>query len=240
MTKFETSSQLDRATNQVQLNTSFAAIPRPLLRDPNFAQLKGNAVKLLLAMFSGYIGKNNGELIATYPVMKTYGFNSKDSVSKALSELLKAGMIIRTRISDYRRPATYAVTWLPVNRPTARGPYDAGVLPTDTAQDLWRSSAACVPSAVATPAIAASKSPQAPGVSTIVPVQVAGLVSDAPEGDSPELAASVATPPQRRFYEDRRAAQNPALAGVPYGIEIESCGAAEQCGRVDLTRRLSA
>lgn len=192
MTTFAPSSRIDSATRTLCWgNTGYAGIPRALIRHPNFALLKGNAVKLLLAMLSGYVGNNNGELIATFPVMKTYGFNSKDSVAKALSELMKAGLIIRTRLSGYRRPATYAVTWLPLNKPGARGPYDVGVSPSDVAEDRWRIQVVSSPSATdgeAPSTSSPSPSSSADSLSAPLPDEVAMAVM--PEAQ-PGPAASV-------------------------------------------------
>jgi hypothetical protein len=203
MTTFEPSSCIDPATNQLRWNSSYVGIPRPLLRHPSFASLKGNAVKLLLAMDSGYVGNNNGELIATFPVMKTYGFNSKDAIANALSELLQAGMIIRTRRSDYKRAATYAVTWRPVNKPGTRGPYDAGVSPSDVAEDRWRlpTAHAAVVASARTPS-ASARGPAVAGPSAPAPISVAlnvaTLADDPLDGSAPTHYSSTSAMEQKQ------------------------------------------
>lgn len=82
---------------------------------PDYQNLSGGAVKLLLEFARQYKGSNNGDLTAAYSVLKARGFNSKKTVSRAVKELKDAEMIMETRAGKFLNPgghcALYAVTW---------------------------------------------------------------------------------------------------------------------------------
>lgn len=137
---FSASTRFDHATNRVQWKSRFASLPHSLLTHETFQELAGGSAKLLLAMLSNYSGSNNGHLTATFSRMATYGFKSKDSIARGLCELLKCGYIVRTRTQFHRKPALYAVTWLPINAAPDRQPYDAGFSAGDESSDTWRMS----------------------------------------------------------------------------------------------------
>lgn len=138
MTTFISSTNLDARRGGLRWNVRFVCLPHALLTHPTFTELSGGATKLLLAILSDYVGNNNGHLTATASRMKRFGFNSKDSLSKAIRELLASGYIVRTRTQHLRSPALYAVTWLPINEAPPGQLYDAGVSPTEVAADEWR------------------------------------------------------------------------------------------------------
>lgn len=123
---------------RLEWNVRFAPLPIPLITHPAFSELSGNGLKLVLAMLSGYVGNNNGHLVATHSQMRRFGFNSKESLSRAIRELLAFGLIVRTRAQVLRSPALYAITWLPINAPRPGTPYDAGTTATMEAGDDWR------------------------------------------------------------------------------------------------------
>lgn len=123
---------------RLEWNVRFASFPVSLITHPAFSKLSGNGFKLLGAMLCGYVGNNNGHLVATHSQMRRFGFSSKDSLSRAIRELLAYGLIVRTRTQVRRSPALYALTWLPINAPQPGAPYDAGVASTVEAGDDWR------------------------------------------------------------------------------------------------------
>lgn len=136
---FSASTRADPTTGKLNWQSRFASLPHAVLLHPSFQELSGGPVKLLLALLAGYIGKNNGHLTATHSRMKTFGFNSKESLAKGLRELIARGYIVRTRAQRLRSPALYAITWLPINPPAFGMQYDPGVVPGDESLDLWRS-----------------------------------------------------------------------------------------------------
>ena len=91
---------------------SFLRLIHPLLDHPNFHALSPRAVKLLIDIAAQYRGTNNGDLCATYSVMKKRGWSSNDQLRKGLKELLERGWLIQTRQGYRPRVASlYALTW---------------------------------------------------------------------------------------------------------------------------------
>ena len=116
-------------------NGRFAGIPHSVMESESYYLSSGNALKLLLELVKQYNGRNNGNLSAAFSVLKSRGWRSKKTLSRCLTELLKRGLIVKTREGWFRNPgarcALYALTWLPIDEcegkdlelgPT-RGPY---------------------------------------------------------------------------------------------------------------------
>lgn len=93
----------------------FIAIPHVVMESDDYRRLPPYAVKLLNAMVFQYRGKNNGDLTAAYKVMRNWGFVSKDTLSRAIKDLISAKLIVRTREGQFSNPgggcALYALTW---------------------------------------------------------------------------------------------------------------------------------
>jgi hypothetical protein len=111
-----------RAKGRTDTDKSFAGIPRRVMDNPDYKNLSGNAVKLLLELARQYKGDriaNNGDLTAAWGVLKERGFNSKKTISRAVQELLNARMIVQTRSGRFINPggrcSLYALSWLPIN-----------------------------------------------------------------------------------------------------------------------------
>lgn len=120
---------------------SFVALPHQLLNCPNYLSLSAHAVKLLIDIYAQYKGTNNGDLAATWSMMKERGWRSRDTLSKALRELEVYGMIERTRQGGEgkagRKATTlWAVTWKPVDE--CGGKLDIGARPPSS---RWRQAA---------------------------------------------------------------------------------------------------
>jgi hypothetical protein len=97
----------------------FAGIPRVVMKHPDYQNLSGGAVKLLLELASQYKGKNNGDLTAAHSIVGKRGCGAKDTVTLNTQKLIDAGMIIQTREGRFTNPggkcALYALTWLPID-----------------------------------------------------------------------------------------------------------------------------
>lgn len=97
----------------------FAGIPRQIMRHEDYRQLPANAVKLLNVLSYQYMSKNNGDLTASFSVMREWGFKSKETLTNAINALLKANLIIRTREGMFQNPggrcALFAITWQPID-----------------------------------------------------------------------------------------------------------------------------
>lgn len=110
----------------------FLALPASVVESDEYKSLSGNAVKLLLALLYQYKGRNNGDLSASYTIMRTMGFVSKDTLQRAKNELLESGLITQTREGRFLNPggvcALYALTWL--NLDECGGKLDVASVPT--------------------------------------------------------------------------------------------------------------
>lgn len=93
----------------------FVAIPHAVMDSTSFTQLGGSAVKLLLDIAYQYNGSNNGDFTVAYGYLKTRGWRSKGTISKAVKELTNADLILKTRQGKFQNPNAccdlYAITW---------------------------------------------------------------------------------------------------------------------------------
>jgi hypothetical protein len=107
-----------------------------VLKSPQFAAVSGRAAKALLGIGSQYRGNNNGDLSAAFSLMRPLGWNSKEQLGKAVSELIDAGFLIMTRRGGNRVAHLYAPTFKPVDYSDK---YDDRIKPTVGRQVRWRS-----------------------------------------------------------------------------------------------------
>lgn len=94
---------------------SFAAIPHSILESSEYAALSPRAVKLLLDVFGQHNGRNNGDLAAAPSMMLKRGWRSNSMLTSAITELLKTGFFVQTRVGGLNHAALYGVTWLGIN-----------------------------------------------------------------------------------------------------------------------------
>lgn len=98
----------------------FAGIDHSVIDSAAFADLNGEAVRLLLILARQDNGKNNGHLQATLSYCQPRGIGSDKTLTKAIASLIAHGFIYRTRShgidarTQHRKPALYALTWLPL------------------------------------------------------------------------------------------------------------------------------
>ena len=115
-----------------------------IIDSENFQRLSGIAVKLLVFLARQYRGNNNGDLSATWKMVKdTNTFASKSTLFKALAELEHYGMIVKTR--QGRRDGggicnLYALTWEAIDHCPARrtNAHKLDVQPTVVPSNEWR------------------------------------------------------------------------------------------------------
>ncbi len=81
-----------------------------------------------------YRGANNGDLTAAWKIMQARGWRSRDTLGRALAELLHFGMIEKTRQGGLNRCGLYALTWHAIDE--CRGKLDCP--PTHTGSGLWQ------------------------------------------------------------------------------------------------------
>ena len=90
---------------------SFVALQHNILEHEQYAMLPMRAVKLLIDIYAQYRGSNNGDLCATWSMMKKRGWKSQDTLSKALSDLINRGWLVLTRQGGRHQASLYAVTF---------------------------------------------------------------------------------------------------------------------------------
>ena len=117
-------SKREKLTGRKNAGT-FIALPKNVINSPKFGQLSGNAVKLLIQIFEQFNGKNNGDLSASFNVLKDKGWASKSTLNSCINQLIDKGFIIKTRQGSYPKTASlYGVTWLIIDS-DIYGKYDA-------------------------------------------------------------------------------------------------------------------
>ena len=96
---------------------SFAGIPRAVIECPDYTNLSGNAIKLLVELAYSYKGWNNGDLCPAWTLMKERGFRSKATLTRAIKELVASDIIMLTRQGQFIRnkAGLYALTWTPID-----------------------------------------------------------------------------------------------------------------------------
>ncbi len=73
-------------------------------------------------------------LCATWKLMKARNWRSKDTLNKALRELLDTGFIECTRQGGRHKASLYALTWLPIDECNGR----LDVAPSRVASNRWK------------------------------------------------------------------------------------------------------
>lgn len=112
----------------------FLRLYRDVIESGEFADLSGNAVKLLIDLGAQYRGNNNGDLGVWWRLMKQKGWKSKDTLYRAIHELEATEFILRTRQGGLNLPSLFAITCFPIDE--CKGKLD--VRPTKVAPNTWR------------------------------------------------------------------------------------------------------
>ena len=85
----------------------FVPLPFAVLRSQSFTRLSAYAVKLLNDLLAQYKGDNNGDLCAAWTLMQPRGWRSKDTLNKALKELLSGHWLeLTARVEGIRQRST--------------------------------------------------------------------------------------------------------------------------------------
>jgi hypothetical protein len=95
---------------------SFSALVHEIFQSPQFDALSPRAAKLLIQMYCQYRGTNNGDLCASWSIMRKRGWRSKSQLQKALAELDVSRWLVRTRQGGIHKASLYAVTFLGIDR----------------------------------------------------------------------------------------------------------------------------
>lgn len=93
----------------------FVALPAAVLESRAYLGLSAPAVRLLIDLAWQFKGQNNGDLSCTWRTMQPRGWRSRDTLTRALRELLNAGLIELVRQGGLHQCSLFALTWLPVD-----------------------------------------------------------------------------------------------------------------------------
>ena len=115
-------------------------MPHSILTTEKYARLSGWAVKLIADLMIQWNGRNNGDLCASWSVMKSRGWRSKSTLHEATNELLASGYIMITRVGGRNKPHLFAVTWHEVHecRDRYTGKHKLDMEPTTVAPGFWK------------------------------------------------------------------------------------------------------
>ena len=91
------------------------SIPREVVESRQYAELNGNAVKLMVDLHGQYRGYNNGDLCAAYSIMKKRGWRSKGTLQTAIDRLKRGRWILVTRQGGRNKPSLYGLTYLQID-----------------------------------------------------------------------------------------------------------------------------
>jgi hypothetical protein len=94
---------------------SFFAWPRDVADSAAYIALSAHGVRLLNDLCFQFRGSNNGDLTAAWRLMMARGWKSRDTLNKALRELLELGLIEKTRQGGRHRCNLFALTWLSID-----------------------------------------------------------------------------------------------------------------------------
>ena len=90
---------------------TFAPMPSVVLNSTQYAALSAPSVKLLVDLAAQFNGHNNGHLAAAWTVMEKRGWRSRDTLGKAMAELLRAGFVVQTRQGGRHAASLYGITF---------------------------------------------------------------------------------------------------------------------------------
>lgn len=114
----------------------FIPFPRRVLDSEEITMLSSHATKLLVDFLAMSNGKNNGDLCATWSMMKKRGWTSGASLSKAKAELIEKGFIVLTRQGGRNKADLYGLTFYAIDE--CNNKLDVHIKPTIRPPDNWK------------------------------------------------------------------------------------------------------
>lgn len=92
----------------------FTALPHNVIHSKEFRALGYSARSLLFDLAAQYHGNNNGKLVCCEKYLKPLMWNSNGTITRALKQLIKSGLIIQTRqgmMPPCSQAAWFAIGW---------------------------------------------------------------------------------------------------------------------------------
>ena len=112
----------------------FSSLPHAVTASSNWRKASGNAIKLVIDLVRQFNGRNNGDLCASYSLLKKWGWRSADTLNNAIKEAIHYGLIIKTRQGGLNKANLFAVTWHAID--DCKGKLD--VMPTVVPPRSWQ------------------------------------------------------------------------------------------------------
>jgi hypothetical protein len=109
-------------------------LPHAVMESANYRALSPHARMLLNDLGLQFRGANNGDLSAAWKLMQPRGWRSRDTLGRALAELLHYGLIEKTRQGGMNLPNLFALTWHPIDE--CRNKLEVSA--TRVASGLWK------------------------------------------------------------------------------------------------------
>lgn len=92
---------------------AFVPLPIAVLNSPAFTSLNFSAKAMLIELVRQLSPGNNGFLRASQNMLKPRGWNSQDTITRALKQLEAAELVFKTHQGGRpNRASLYAVTWI--------------------------------------------------------------------------------------------------------------------------------
>lgn len=116
----------DRKNSSGRDPGGFVALPWSVLDSAAYAGLSHPAKALLLEVARQYVRDNNGRLLCSMAYLGPRGWRSNDVITRALRELVAAGLLHQTvQGARPNKASWYAITWQTLDRLSG---YDAGAV----------------------------------------------------------------------------------------------------------------
>lgn len=112
----------------------YLALPHAVMASESWRTAPARSIKLLCDLGYAYRGNNNGDLAAAWAVMQKRGWKSRDTLARAIRELLELGLIEKTRQGGLHQCSLYALTWLAIDECDGKLDVPATTKPSG----LWR------------------------------------------------------------------------------------------------------
>jgi hypothetical protein len=114
----------------------YFAIPHQVTGSIAYRSLSSHAAKLLIDFGSYYRGNNNGDLSISFRILKKErGWKSSGTLDRAKKELIKYGLIVKTRQGGKNKCCLYGLTFWKLNEECA---LKMDIPPTEKPTNNWK------------------------------------------------------------------------------------------------------
>ena len=87
----------------------------PPMQSEQLANLTPHEAKLLFDIISQWRMGKNGDMCATWTVMKNRGWRSQETLNNAIKGLMEKGLVIRTRQGSLNKCSLYGLGWIAID-----------------------------------------------------------------------------------------------------------------------------